>query len=625
MQLQKDTKRKRIRSRKKKSPETELDLESHSKNQKSDANPIPQEEWDTLFSPEIEEEIDLNSQKETCLIETEEVQDSHLITLIVNADQDQIQYTVPYSEDPTSVVVFDNNCSEPPSSLESPSPIPQSEQQSLKLSSPTDTLESKTSIIPPTTNPLQLTPTLTNNQPLVLLPSKFGYVLACAPPSQPTTTSKPNSSTATTAASSLPLLVPKPTIQLPSTLCSFLCPTLDCSHKAVDITSLELDLKTHPSVKEKPVYSCDQCERKYHIRAQLKVHMRLHTNEKPYSCDQCAYRSRYRLRQHLLVHTKMKPFACRRCPFKTACKSNLRRHMRTHTGIKRYECNYCGLRTTEKDSLNNHIKRRHTKEKPFSCTLCDFKSVTKSSITIHMRTHTKEKPYACTFCEYRANLRNNLVEHLRKHTGEKPYLCSICGFKTGLRGVITLHTQRHKGIKPHQCTQCEARFVTKFSLKKHMRVHTGEKPFPCSLCEAKFTKKTALQRHTVVHTGGSVFSCSHCGFKTYRKALLSIHEKTHTEKSLSCEVFDFATDSQSQLDAHARNLVGEEAAYTLSEEGLIVPVLSDDDTIKSSRSGVEKHILVKKVFSCPLCGYQCDKKSLLSVHMEQNHSGDSSL
>ena len=35
---------------------------------------------------------------------------------------------------------------------------------------------------------------------------------------------------------------------------------------------------------EKP-YECDVCEKRFRESGHLKVHMRIHTNEKPYECD----------------------------------------------------------------------------------------------------------------------------------------------------------------------------------------------------------------------------------------------------------------------------------------------------------------------------------------------------
>ena len=90
---------------------------------------------------------------------------------------------------------------------------------------------------------------------------------------------------------------------------------------------------TTKGVKRKKTqqHECDVCDKVFGYPSQLAVHMRTHTNEKPYECDVCEKRFRQlgSLQSHVHIHTNEKPYECDVCEKRYRHADGLKYHMRT--------------------------------------------------------------------------------------------------------------------------------------------------------------------------------------------------------------------------------------------------------------------------------------------------------
>ncbi|KAJ2937142.1 hypothetical protein O0L34_g19504 [Tuta absoluta] len=84
---------------------------------------------------------------------------------------------------------------------------------------------------------------------------------------------------------------------------------------------------------------------------------------KRYMCDVCGHTTRQyaNLMVHMRTHTQEKPYGCPHCDRRFSMPSNRDRHIVVHTGEKKYQCQHCSRRFTQSSAVKLHIQTVHLK------------------------------------------------------------------------------------------------------------------------------------------------------------------------------------------------------------------------------------------------------------------------
>ncbi|XP_042306646.1 zinc finger and SCAN domain-containing protein 16-like isoform X2 [Sceloporus undulatus] len=114
----------------------------------------------------------------------------------------------------------------------------------------------------------------------------------------------------------------------------------------------------------------------------------------------------------------MQKFKCSYCGASSNIRANIVVHERIHTGEKPYTCLTCGKSFSRKSTLVRH-KRTHTGEKPYNCSICGKSFSIRCNLLRHERVHMGDKSYHCAHCGQSFSQRLLFVIHERTHTGGK--------------------------------------------------------------------------------------------------------------------------------------------------------------------------------------------------------------
>ncbi|RUS87656.1 hypothetical protein EGW08_004579, partial [Elysia chlorotica] len=414
----------------------------------------------------------------------------------------------------------------------------------------------------------------------------------------------------------------------------YICTQRDCAWVFTSKFFWENHIR-HFHCSGKP-YQCpfDGCDRSFTGKSKLELHVRSHTDERPFICDKCGhgFRGNQELKAHKLTHTNEKAYQCPKCDKNFKLLSSMKRHLQFHDGNMPYHCDHHGCKKMFKSryDLKCHY-RLHTGEKPYKCKEpgCGMAFRIPCQFTMHKRSHTGERPFVCTMdgCNMAYASSNTLQAHMLTHTTDRPFCCEYCGKTLKHKLMYKAHLKKHEG-PPNQA----------YAVKGYIENGVGKKSKDNHLESTHAIENTQIVKHTSSEFEKSTY-CSEDNFesddhekklKSHQKVIHRTNKEQHASREHDLEYshkkivhllcpyyqcskdYEHAAALQDHLTKEHRPLPRDKMCQMC---GLAFPTSFElEDHIKSSREHTENSE-IRLVCKSERCGLQFHNQESLMNHV----------
>ena len=187
-------------------------------------------------------------------------------------------------------------------------------------------------------------------------------------------------------------------------------------------------------------YGCIKCTKRFKQKGQLKTHMQtVHEKLENYACELCDFTSSTKgnFISHMRVHTGETPYKCDECPEAFPQATQLRVHKRVHKAGKKCYCRFCGL---DFDNINEYLthKERHEVEN-VKCDQCKKSFISEEKLENHKMNVHIERTIPCKICSKMFKTVYSLTQHTDQVHGDAKYACPFCSYRTTRKDRLRLH------------------------------------------------------------------------------------------------------------------------------------------------------------------------------------------
>lgn len=133
-------------------------------------------------------------------------------------------------------------------------------------------------------------------------------------------------------------------------------------------------------------FICDQCGKGFPVLAEMHMHQIARHGVGPYlQCDHCPYKAPRKLDliEHLRIHTGERPFTCEKCGLTFRRRAIWRNHLVCHME-KQYQCMHCPRKFYRHGDMLAHCNNVHERMYMFSCSICSVTYTKTETVRRHM-------------------------------------------------------------------------------------------------------------------------------------------------------------------------------------------------------------------------------------------------